>query len=70
MGIPMQGREKPVFLYENLYAESTREATIRFALWAAQCRDLTASRVQQFLGCSRASAYRYLAAFKAASGEV
>lgn len=68
MGIPMQVREKPSFLYENLYAANTREGTIRFALWAAQCRDLTASRVQPFLGCSRASP-RYLAAFKAVRGE-
>lgn len=72
MGIQLPGRGRDgamVYLFENLHAVNTRETTIRFALWAAQCRDLNAQRVQQFLGCSRASAYRYLAAFRSARGE-
>ena len=49
-------------LHPNLHAGGIVEAGMRFALWASLQRGgLDWRRAQSFMGCSRASAYRYLA---------
>ena len=55
-------------LYESLHVSNTIEGAIKFALWAQGRRSLSMESIQNYFECSRASAYRYLAAFKAANG--
>lgn len=45
------------------------ESMLRFGAWADGRRsNLTARVVQDYIGCSRATAYRYLQAYRAARG--
>lgn len=54
--------------YEHLHAGNPTECAIRFALWANGRRSVSAKCIQDFLGCHRSTAYRYLTAFTAAKG--
>lgn len=47
---------------------STMELAIRFHLWASEQHQLTAKSIQQTWGVSRATAFRWLAAYRAATG--
>jgi hypothetical protein len=54
---------------ERLHAGSVMEATIRFVDWARSRREIPTSReIAEFLGCSRATAWRYRNALLAAQG--
>lgn len=55
---------------QNLHAATGFEAVIRFADWArAKRREPTIAEITDYMGCCRASAYRYRSALRAADGE-
>lgn len=55
--------------FSNIHAATTMEGAIRLVnWWNSQRREADAHAVQRFIGCSRATAYRYLQALRAADG--
>ncbi len=54
--------------YQTLNAGSTFEGLMRLIDWYRSRRTVTAHDLMNYMGCSRATAYRRLAALKAASG--
>lgn len=53
--------------FQNVHAATTLEGAIRLVTWAnSQRREVSAHQIRDFLGCSRATSYRYLAALRAA----
>jgi hypothetical protein len=53
---------------ELMHAGSFFEATIRFVDWADEQRHLTAQSIISHFGLNRATAYRWLSAYRAARG--
>ena len=60
----MKGR-----MFPNVSCASTLECAIRFIDWARSRREIPTPReIAEFLGCSRATAWRYRNALLAAQG--
>jgi hypothetical protein len=56
-------------MFPNISCASTLECVIRFVDWARSSRELPSPReIADFLGCSRATAWRYRKALEAAQG--
>lgn len=56
-------------VFSNVHAATTMEGAIRLVNWANSKRcDVDVHDIRRFVGCSRATAYRYLAALRAADG--
>ncbi|WP_454259510.1 hypothetical protein [Pseudoxanthomonas mexicana] len=53
---------------ELFHAATTVEAAIRFASWCDQQRHLTAQAAMEYFGLQKATAYRWLASYRAARG--
>jgi len=53
---------------EVMHAGTTFEAAIRFADWCDQQRHLSAQRAMERFGLHKATAYRWLASYRAARG--
>lgn len=57
-------------MFPNVSCASTLECVIRFVDWARSRRELPTPReIAEFLGCSRATAWRYRNALLAAQGK-
>lgn len=53
---------------ELFHAATTVEAAIRFASWCDQQRHLTAQAAMEYFGLQKATAYRWINAYRAARG--
>lgn len=53
---------------ELFHAATTVEAAIRFASWCDQQRHLSAQRAMERFGLHKATAYRWVASYRAARG--
>ena len=53
---------------ELFHASTTVEAAIRFASWCDQQRHLSAQRAMERFGLQKATAYRWVASYRAARG--
>lgn len=53
---------------ELFHAATTVEAAIRFASWCDQQRHLSAQRAMERFGLQKATAYRWVASYRAARG--
>lgn len=53
---------------ELFHAATTVEAAIRFASWCDQQRYLTAQAAMEYFGLQKATAYRWINAYRAARG--
>jgi len=61
----------PVGLPKNIAGMvTTLEFAWRFSSWAEKQRELTPAKIMASLGVSRATAYRYLAAWKVAQARM
>lgn len=53
---------------EQMHAGSLFEATVRFIDWADSQRHLSAQKAMERFGMHRATAYRWIASYRAARG--
>lgn len=55
---------------ERLHSKDMVEMSLRFGMWADQqgCKP-SISAIREYLGCCKATAYRYLRSYRAARGE-
>lgn len=56
-------------IIEQTHSGSFMEATIRFVDWADEQRHLSYSAIAARFGVNRATAYRWLSAYRAARGQ-